>query len=179
MKGMPKLDRIDINILAQLQQNSQITNLALAEAVNLSPSPCLARVKRLEKAGYIVSYNARLNLSKLVDHIVVFTEVTLEDHRRNDFVRFETTLKRYAALQECHLVSGGYDYILKFTARNVFHYQQLMEDILSQDIGIAKYFSYIVIKTVYVRDSVAIKDLLDYVERPDDDADGEAEAEAP
>ncbi|OZI17090.1 Lrp/AsnC family transcriptional regulator [Bordetella genomosp. 7] len=166
MKGLPKLDRIDINILSQLQQNSQITNLALAEAVSLSPSPCLARVKRLEKAGYIVSYNARLNLAKLVDHIVVFTEVTLEDHRRNDFVRFETTLKTYSALQECHLVSGGYDYILKFIARNVFHYHQIMEDILSRDIGISKYFSYIVIKTVCVRDSVAIKELLDFTHTP-------------
>jgi DNA-binding Lrp family transcriptional regulator len=176
VKGLPRLDRIDISILAQLQQNSQITNLALAEAVNLSPSPCLARVKRLEKAGYITSYNARINLAKLVDHIVVFTEVSLEDHRRNDFIRFESTLRKYSALQECHLVSGGYDYILKFTVRNVFHYQQLMEDLLSQDIGIAKYFSYIVIKSVYVREGVAIKELLDYSERPDSRYDSARDA---
>ena len=162
MKGMPRLDRIDINILVQLQQDSQLTNVALAEAVNLSPSPCLARVKRLEKAGYIVSYNARLNLSKLVDHIVVFTEVTLQDHRRTDFVRFETALRKYVELQECHLVSGGYDYILKFTTRTIFHYQQIMDDLLSADIGVLKFFSYIVIKTAYTRDHVAIRELLEY-----------------
>lgn len=162
MNGLPKLDRIDINILAHLQQNSQITNIVLAEAVNLSASPCLARVRRLEKAGYIVSYNARLNLNKLVDHIVVFTEVTLEDHRRADFINFEAALKKCTELQECYLVSGGFDYLLKFITRNIFQYQQIMEGILSQDIGIAKYFSYIVIKTVYVRDHTSIKTLLDY-----------------
>ncbi|WP_436285488.1 winged helix-turn-helix transcriptional regulator [Rhizobium sp. LjRoot258] len=80
MLGLPKLDRIDINILGQLQQNSRLSNVDLAQAVGLSPRPCLARVKRLEKAGYITSYNARLNLGKLVDHITVFTEVTLNDH---------------------------------------------------------------------------------------------------
>lgn len=167
MNGLPKLDRIDINILAHLQRNGQMTNIALAEAVNLSPSPCLARVRRLEKSGYITGYNARLNLNKLTEHIVVFTEVTLEDHRRSDFVRFEAILKECVELQECHLVSGGYDYMLKFVTRNVFHYQQLMEALLDKDTGIAKYFSYIVIKTVFVRDEVAIRKLMEYTEKSD------------
>ena len=119
MAGLPKLDRIDINILAQLQQNSRLTNVDLAEAVGLSPSPCLSRVRRLEKAGYITGYNARLNLVRLVDHITVFTEVTLQDHRREDFIKFESEIRRYDALVECHLISGGYDYLLKFVARSV------------------------------------------------------------
>src|SRR6478609_988212 len=110
MAGAPRLDRIDINILAQLQQNARLTNVDLADAVGLSPSPCLARLRRLEEAGYVVSYNARLQLAKLIDHITVFTEVTLNDHRREDFIKFEVEIKRYEALQECHLVSGGYDY---------------------------------------------------------------------
>ncbi|MER9331931.1 winged helix-turn-helix transcriptional regulator [Mesorhizobium sp. M0152] len=160
MVGLPKLDRIDVNILAQLQQNSRLTNVDLAEAVGLSPSPCLARVKRLEKAGYIASYSARLNLSKLVDHILVFTEVTLNDHKREDFIKFETEIRRYEAVQECHLVSGGYDYLLKFVCRSVAAYQELMELILERNIGIEKYFSYIVIKSVIQRDSVPLKSLL-------------------
>ena len=90
MRDVPKLDRIDINILAELQRNGDRTNLALAEAVGLSPSPCLARVKRLKKAGYITGLHARLNLTNLVEHITVFTEVTLADHRREDFIRFES-----------------------------------------------------------------------------------------
>jgi DNA-binding Lrp family transcriptional regulator len=160
MVGSPRLDRIDINILSCLQRNSRISNVDLAEAVGLSPSPCLARVKRLEKAGYITSFNARLNLAKLVDHIVVFTEVTLHDHKREDLIRFELEIRKYDALQECHLVSGGYDYLLKFVTRSVATYQEMMENILERNIGVGKYFSYIVIKTIIQRDSVPLKGLL-------------------
>jgi DNA-binding Lrp family transcriptional regulator len=160
MVGSPKLDRIDINILACLQQNSRISNVDLAEAVGLSPSPCLVRVKRLEKAGYITSFNARLNLAKLASHIIVFTEVTLSDHRREDFIKFEAEIRKYDALQECHLVSGGYDYLLKFVTRSVSSYQEMMESILERNIGVEKYFSYIVIKTIVQHDSVPLKSLL-------------------
>lgn len=160
MAGLPKLDRIDINILAQLQQNGRLTNTDLAEAVGLSPSPCLSRVRRLEGAGYITSYNARLSLAKLVDHIIVFTEVTLHDHKREDFIKFEANIRRYEALQECHLVSGGYDYLLKFAIKNVARYQALIESILERNIGVKNYFSYIVIKTVFDRGAVSLKSLV-------------------
>nr|WP_210187987.1 winged helix-turn-helix transcriptional regulator [Bosea sp. CRIB-10] len=156
-----RLDRIDINILAQLQQNARLTNVDLADAVGLSPSPCLARLRRLEDAGYVVSYNARIQLSKLVDHITVFTEVTLNDHRREDFIKFEVEIRRYEALQECHLVSGGYDYLLKFVTKNVARYQELMEGILERNIGVEKYFSYIVIKTILDKGHVPVKYILD------------------
>jgi DNA-binding Lrp family transcriptional regulator len=142
-----KLDRIDINILAQLQRNGRITNINLANAVSLSPSPCLQRVKRLEEAGYITSYNARIDLAKLGETITVFTEVTLNDHHREDFVKFEAAIRTIDEVIECHLISGGYDYLLKFIARGVAHYQAVIEDILERDIGVAKYFSYIVIKS--------------------------------
>lgn len=142
-----KLDRIDINILAQLQRNGRITNIELAKNVALSPSPCLLRVKRLEEAGYITSYNARIDLSKLGETITVFTEVTLSNHHREDFVKFETAIRAIDEVIECHLVSGGYDYLLKFVTRGVAHYQSVIENILERDIGVAKYFSYIVIKS--------------------------------
>jgi DNA-binding Lrp family transcriptional regulator len=142
-----KLDRIDINILSQLQRNGRITNIDLAKAVALSPSPCLLRVKRLEEAGYIQSYNARIDLAKLGETITVFTEVTLNDHHREDFIKFEASIRTVDEVIECHLVSGGYDYLLKFLTRGVSHYQKVIEDILERDIGIAKYFSYIVIKS--------------------------------
>lgn len=149
MKSAAKLDRIDINILAQLQRNGRITNIDLANAVSLSPSPCLLRVKRLEKAGYITSYNARIDLARLGETITVFTEVTLNDHHREDFVKFEAAIRTVDEVIECHLISGGYDYLLRFLARGVAHYQSVIEDILERDIGIAKYFSYIVIKSPF------------------------------
>jgi DNA-binding Lrp family transcriptional regulator len=142
-----KLDRIDINILAQLQRNGRITNIELAKNVALSPSPCLLRVKRLEEAGYITSYNARIDLSKLGETITVFTEITLSNHHREDFVKFETAIRAIDEVIECHLVSGGYDYLLKFVTRGVAHYQSVIEDILEREIGVAKFFSYIVIKS--------------------------------
>ena len=161
MAATPKLDRIDINILAQLQRNGRLTNLRLAEAVGLSPSPCLSRVKRLEKAGYIAGYNARLQLSRLVEHITVFTEVTLLDHRREDFLKFESSIRRCGALKECHLVSGGYDCLLKFVVRNIDRYQAMMEAMLESDIGVEKYFSYVVLKTVIDLESVPLASLIE------------------
>jgi DNA-binding Lrp family transcriptional regulator len=79
--------------------------------------------------------------------VTVFTEVTLTDHRRDDFRRFEALLAAHEEVVECHLVSGGYDYLLKFITRGVAHYQQVIEGLLEREPGIEKYFSYIVIKS--------------------------------
>lgn len=147
MLNLPKLDRIDIHILAELQKNGRVTNAQLAELVGLSPSPCLTRVKRLEEAGYITGYSALINLAKLGPVQIVFTSVTLGDHRRNDFIRFEQGIREYKELVECHLVSGGFDYLLKFMVGGIAQYQEMMEQILERNLGVSKYFSYIVIKT--------------------------------
>jgi DNA-binding Lrp family transcriptional regulator len=159
MSGIPKLDRIDLRILGHLQKNGRITNVDLADAVGLSPSPCLIRVKRLEKAGYIAGYGAHLHLDKLGNTQVVFTEVTLQDHRRDDFVRFEASIRGIDEIVECHLVSGGYDYLLKFITRDVRQYQSIIEDLLERNIGIEKYFSYIVIKSPFVKNHLPIERL--------------------
>jgi DNA-binding Lrp family transcriptional regulator len=159
MSGIPKLDRIDLRILGHLQKNGRITNVDLAEAVGLSPSPCLIRVKRLETAGYIVGYGAHIRIEKLGSTQIVFTEVTLSDHRRDDFARFEASIRGVDEIVECHLVSGGYDYLLKFITRDVKHYQSIIEDLLERNIGIEKYFSYIVIKSPFVKDDLPIERL--------------------
>jgi len=142
-----RLDRIDMKILACLQKNGRITNLDLADAVGLSPSPCLKRVKRLEQAGYVASYGAMLNIQKIGETVTVFTEITLTDHTTEYFLRFEAALRRTEEVMECHLVSGGYDYLVKFVTRGLTHYQSVMEALLERNIGIAKYFSYVVLKT--------------------------------
>ncbi len=146
-----KCDRLDLRILAQLQKNGRMTNVDLADAVGLSPSPCLARVKRLEQAGYIAGYGAHLRLEKLGDTLTVFTEITLSDHHRGDFVRFETAIRDVDEIIECHIVSGGYDYLLRFLTRGVNHYQEVIEGLIDRNIGIAKYFSYIVIKSPFIK----------------------------
>ncbi|WP_244541973.1 Lrp/AsnC family transcriptional regulator [Afipia sp. GAS231] len=138
-----------------------MTNANLADAVGLSASPCLQRVKRLESAGYITGYGAQINLAKLTENIMVFTEITLVDHRKEDFVRFEANLRNVEELMECHLVSGGYDYLLRFVSRSVNHYQERMENLLERNIGIEKYFSYIVLKSPIVKNVLPLKTLLD------------------
>ena len=156
---MPRLDRIDIHILSHLQRNGRVTNVDLADAVGLSPSPCLIRVKRLEKAGYVTGYGAHVQLEKLGDLQVVFTQVTLSDHRREDFARFEAAVRNVDEIVECHLVSGGFDYLLKFVTRSVTHYHSIAEDVLRQGVNIEKYFSYIVIKSTFVRNHYPIEKL--------------------
>jgi DNA-binding Lrp family transcriptional regulator len=146
-----KLDRIDVHILAQLQRQGRMGNNDLAEAVGLSPSPCLHRVRRLEAAGYITGYSAHLNLAKLGDPQIVFTQVTLNNHTREDFLRFEAAMASTEELLEAHLVSGGFDYLLKFITRGIAEYQNLMDNLLARELGIAKYFSFIVLKSPVVK----------------------------
>ncbi|UZE16018.1 winged helix-turn-helix transcriptional regulator [Pseudomonas sp. B21-054] len=160
MDAATRLDRLDINILVQLQKDGRMTNVSLAEAVGLSPSPCLQRVKRLESAGYISGYEARVDMTKFADSVTVFTEVTLSDHKRADFVKFESYIRGIDEVLECHLISGGYDYLLRFMTGSIQHYQELMESILDRNIGIEKYFSYIVIKSPVVKNAVPLRILL-------------------
>ena len=161
MAKAEKLDRIDIKILAELQSNGRITNAALADAVGLSQSPCLQRLKRLEAAGYITGYAAQIDIGMLAETVTVFTEVTLSDHKSSDFSRFETGIAQFDDVIECHLISGGYDYLLKFTSPSVAGYQATIERILDARIGIEKYFSYIVIKSPMTGRQPSVSALLD------------------
>ncbi|RUZ73920.1 Lrp/AsnC family transcriptional regulator, partial [Mesorhizobium sp. M7A.F.Ca.US.003.02.2.1] len=104
-----KLDKIDIKILSQLQKNGRVTNVELADLVNLSPSPCLMRVKKLQAEGFITGYSAQIDVSKLGQTLTIFTEVTLKHHQQNDFARFLTAIQKVDSVIECHLISGGYD----------------------------------------------------------------------
>jgi DNA-binding Lrp family transcriptional regulator len=157
MSKSPKLDRIDINILAELQRSGRMTNSQLADRVGLSASPCLARVKRLEDSGFITGYGANINLAKLGTVQVVFASITLSDHRLTDFTKFEKSILDIEEIVECHLVSGGFDYMVKFFVKSVSHYQEVIEKILERNIGVSKYFSYIVIKSPVVKSHASVK----------------------
>jgi len=161
MLKQSKLDRLDIRILGELQRNGRISNSDLADAVGLSASPCLQRVRKLELAGYVVSYGAQLDLARLGEPQIVFTQITLANHRREDFGRFESGIKTFDELLEAHLVSGGFDYLLKFITRNIAEYQALMDDMLARDLGITKYFSFIVLKSPIVKPHYPIHKLFE------------------
>lgn len=151
-----KLDQIDIKILSELQRNGRISNVELAELINLSPSPCLMRVKKLQQEGYILGYSARINVAKLGQPLTVFTEVTLKNHRQVDFARFLAAVEKLDSVVECHLVSGGYDYLVKFVTSGIAEYQTIMERLIDLDIGIEKYFSFVVLKSPIVKPHVPL-----------------------
>jgi DNA-binding Lrp family transcriptional regulator len=147
-EGMPRLDRLDIKILATLQESGRITNLDLAERIGLSPTPCLQRVKRLEAAGYIRGYGAELDIDRLCTNVVVFTEITLRSHGREDFLRFERGVETVPQLLNLYLVTGGFDYLAHFIAIDIRDYQRVIERLLEVNLGIEKYFSYVTIRQV-------------------------------
>ncbi|RDW14513.1 Lrp/AsnC family transcriptional regulator [Paracoccus thiocyanatus] len=151
-----KLDRIDVKILAALQKNGRITNVELADLVALSPSPCLMRVKKLQQAGYITGYSAQINVAKLGETLTVFTEFTLKNHRPPDFARFQEALEKIDSCIECHLVSGGYDYLAKFVTSGIVDYQNIIESLIDRDVGVDKYFSFVVIKTPFVKTQIPL-----------------------
>jgi DNA-binding Lrp family transcriptional regulator len=103
-------------------------------------------------------------MQKLGEIQLVFTEVTLSDHRAADFARFESYVRKVDEVTECHLVSGGYDYLLKFMTRNVPHCQEAIDRMLELGIGMEKYFSYVVIKSVFAKQHYPLEKLL----RPQD-----------
>ena len=144
----PALDRLDVKILATLQRSGRITNLDLAGAIGLSATPCLQRVKRLEAAGYIRGYGAALDIDLLCANVVVFAEMTLRQHRREDFLRFEAGILDVPQILNAYLVTGGYDYLVHVIARDMLDYQAVVEALLDRDLGIEKYFSYVAIKQV-------------------------------
>jgi DNA-binding Lrp family transcriptional regulator len=157
----PKLDQIDVHILSVLQRQGRIGNNDLADAVGLSASPCLQRVRRLESAGYIRSYSAHLNLAKLGDPQIVFTQVTLCSHHREDFLKFESALARLEEVLEVHMVSGGFDYLIKFITRGISEYQTLMDNLLVAGLGIEKYFRFIVLKSPVLKPEYPLAVVLD------------------
>ncbi|MEW9613175.1 Lrp/AsnC family transcriptional regulator [Shinella sp. S4-D37] len=143
-----KLDAIDLRILEAIQENGRITKLALAEKAGLSPTPCWLRLRKLEKAGIVTGYHARVAVRRLAPVASVLMEVTLANHRQADFDRFERAVAATPEIVACWSVGGGVDYILKIMAPDIDAYQRLVDGLLDRELGIDRYFTYIVTKTV-------------------------------
>lgn len=143
-----KLDARDIKILSILQREGRIPKAALAERVNLSPTPCWERLRRLEDAGIIQSYGAQVSLSAFGPVTVVFVQVEIESHRHEDFTRFETAIRDIPEIVECWAIGGGMDYMCKIVVRHLSDYQQLIEALLDRQIGIKRYYTYVVTSPV-------------------------------
>jgi Lrp/AsnC family leucine-responsive transcriptional regulator len=142
------LDRIDRKILAILQEDGRISNLKLAESVALSPTAVLARVQRLTREGYIVGYEARLNPLKLGAGMLVFVEVLLDRTTPNVFEQFKAAVQVRPEIMECHMVAGGFDYLLKTRTADMNAYREFAGAVLWQLPGVRETRTYAVMEEV-------------------------------
>lgn len=142
------LDDRDIRILEILAKEGRISKTELARRVNLSPTPCWERLKRLEDAGLITGYRAEFALARLGPHVTVFVVVELESHRSADFRVFEKAVVGIDEVVACWAIGGGFDYLVEIVTNDINTYQRLIDAMLAEDIGLKRYFSYIVTKVV-------------------------------
>jgi Lrp/AsnC family leucine-responsive transcriptional regulator len=142
------LDRTDRRILGLLQQDGRITNVKLAEAVHLSQSAALERVRRLTAAGYILGYRARLDPRKLGAGMLVFVEILLDRTTPNILQEFKHAVKDRPEVVECHLVAGGFDYLIKLRAADMSDYRDIAARVLWQLPGVRETRTYAVMEEV-------------------------------
>jgi Lrp/AsnC family transcriptional regulator of ectoine degradation len=159
-RTLPKLDAIDVRILALLQEDGRTTYAKLAERVGLSASPCLERVKRLVSAGYVRRFAAEIDLERVTETVTVFAQVTLRGHARRNFERFEAALRALPEAVECYKVGGGFDYLVRVVCTDMRAYQDWSERLLRARLGIGQFFSYVVIERVKSFDGFPIERLL-------------------
>lgn len=145
-----KLDPIDIKIVLALKQDGRMTKLKLAEAANLSPAACWERLRRLEESGVIKGYTAIVDLDAGAPRISVIVEVSLKSHQQADFQRFEEAVAKEPGIVCCDATGGGVDYILRVVVPDIDAYQRLIDRLLDPPIGIERYFTYVVTKSVRV-----------------------------
>ncbi|MBA6338560.1 MULTISPECIES: leucine-responsive transcriptional regulator Lrp [unclassified Colwellia] len=151
------IDRIDRNILVELQKNARISNIELSKRVGLSPTPCLERVKRLEKEKYIKGYQAILNPQKLEAALLVLVEITLTKTSPDVFDDFSRAVHDLDVIQECHLVSGNFDFLLKTRVADMVAYRELLGDTLLRLPSVSESRSYVVMEEVKSTNFLPIK----------------------
>ncbi|MEM8546574.1 MAG: Lrp/AsnC family transcriptional regulator [Pseudomonadota bacterium] len=130
------LDRFDRKILSELQQDGRMPNQKLADAVGLSPSPCLRRVQKLREDKVIARTVAQLDRQALGLSLLAFVHVSLEDHQPETLAKFDSILASADQILECHALSGEYDYLLKVVARDMQHFEQFLSRQLLSGRGV-------------------------------------------
>ncbi|WP_198263565.1 Lrp/AsnC family transcriptional regulator [sulfur-oxidizing endosymbiont of Gigantopelta aegis] len=155
-----KLNKMDIRILNEIQNNARISNLELANKIGLSPSPCLRRVKQLEEAGYIDDYVARLNEQKLQLKLIAMIQISMDKHTPERFENFELTVKTYEEVLECYLITGqSSDYLLKVIVPDMEYYQEFLLGRLTRIEGVSGVQSSFIMRKVVDRTSLPLSHL--------------------
>ena len=151
------LDRLDLSILSVLQRDGRISYVDLAEKVGLSSTPCIERVKRLEKEGYIEGYYAKLNPQALNCAMLVFVKISLSYQSPDAFAEFNKAVEQLPYIMECHLVSGDADYLIKARINDMSEYRALLGDMLLTLPGVKNSKSYIVMEEVKETQSIPLQ----------------------
>ena len=146
--GPPAIDKIDAKILRVLQKDGRISNLKLAEEVHLSPTAVLERVKRLTRDNFILGYEARLNPSKLGAGLLVFVEILLDRTVHDVMDSFRAAVQVRPEILECHLVAGGFDYLLKTRVSDMAAYRSFVGDVIWSLPGVRETRTYAVMEEV-------------------------------
>jgi len=142
------MDKFDKAILAALQRQGRMSNQELADAIGLSPSPCLRRLRALEEAGFIDGYGARLNARKLGLTLTAFIQISLDKHTPERFASFEKKLTKLPEVLECHLITGQQaDYLVKVIVKDMDAYQHFLLNKLTTIEGITGVHSSFVLKS--------------------------------
>jgi Lrp/AsnC family leucine-responsive transcriptional regulator len=142
------MDAIDLGILEILQRDGRITNLELAERIGLSPTATSERFRRLVKDGYVAGFGARLDPGKLGFGLLAFVEVVLDKTTPDAFARFAEAVNRAPEVLECHMVAGGFDYLLKVRLKDMGAYRQFLGGILLSLPGVRETRTYAVMEEV-------------------------------
>ena len=143
---VPKLGRIDLNILRILQKDGRISYTDLAKQVGLSVTPCIERVKRLERENYILNYGARVSAQKLNQSLVVFVQIRLNHTSQKNFEEFRRSVMDLENVQSCFLVSGNYDYLLKARVADMAAYRELLGHRILKLPAVQESTSYVVME---------------------------------
>lgn len=155
------LSTVDLKILDVLQHEGDISNLRLAEAICLSPSPCLQRVRKLRSQGYIQSVSAVLDLRRLTHYVIVHCSIGLVEQTTRHLSAFEAAVHKIPEVLECSAVSGDFNYLLKVIARDMEHYSQLLMAMMEMNIGIKNHASIVELKNVKRSLAFPLRSLLD------------------
>ena len=142
------LSRIDLNILKNLKQDGRVSSVELARRVGLTTTPCKERVKRLERDGFILGYHAQLNPEKLGKGLVVFVQITLQRTAGNAFKDFTDAIRAIPEVEECHLIAGNFDYLIKARVRDMNDYRAFLGGSLMQLPGVQESTSYPVMEAL-------------------------------
>lgn len=143
-----ELDAVDRRILVELQHQGRLSIVDLAQRVHLTKTPCAERVRRLEGAGYIKDYQANLQPQLLDCAYESFVQVTLSQTTTDVLDAFNRAVRDIDEIQSCHMIAGGFDYLLKVRAKDVMHYRQILGSKLSGLPGVLQTHTYVVMESV-------------------------------